>query len=314
MMERGHDVEVVAAWPHYPEPKWAPARPYRELRDGIPSPAPAGGATMHQRIRQELSFAAAHGRDTWLKPTRCDDRRVALVPRAAPAAQRPAATRPWSPWLHDILPDGAAATGLVDDGQVLRAAARSSGSPIARPTGSWSSRRPSRATSRPRAFRRTRSSFIATRPVCQAARVERARLERARLERARLERARLERVCVERACVERPCVERHASNGNGRNGHHPTTLLSMGNIGFSQGLTEVVRAFESEPELNPGVRLVITGSGVAAPTPRRRFAPSASRWPASSPASSSSTSCTARRSRSSRRSTAARSSTSPRSS
>ena len=37
MMERGHDVEVVAAWPHYPEPKWEhPRRPYRELRDGIP--------------------------------------------------------------------------------------------------------------------------------------------------------------------------------------------------------------------------------------------------------------------------------------
>src|SRR5438045_1758786 len=36
MRARGHDVEVVAAHPHYPEPVWGrPIRPRRELRDGV---------------------------------------------------------------------------------------------------------------------------------------------------------------------------------------------------------------------------------------------------------------------------------------
>jgi colanic acid biosynthesis glycosyl transferase WcaI len=45
----------------------------------------------------------------------------------------------------------------------------------------------------------------------------------------------------------------------------------MGNIGFSQGLAAIVRAFESEPELNPDVELLITGSGVAAPDAAREI-------------------------------------------
>ncbi len=36
----------------------------------------------------------------------------------------------------------------------------------------------------------------------------------------------------------------------------------MGNIGHSQGLTALVRAFEADPELD--ATLVITGTGVAA--------------------------------------------------
>ena len=43
----------------------------------------------------------------------------------------------------------------------------------------------------------------------------------------------------------------------------------MGNIGFSQGLAEIIREFEREPELNPNVRLVITGNGAAAPEAAR---------------------------------------------
>jgi colanic acid biosynthesis glycosyl transferase WcaI len=44
-------------------------------------------------------------------------------------------------------------------------------------------------------------------------------------------------------------------------------LLSMGNIGHSQGLTELLRAFEAS-ELPDDVRLAVTGSGVAAPEAR----------------------------------------------
>src|SRR5207237_3915715 len=36
LRERGHELEVVAAHPHYPEPRWGTrAVPYREVRDGI---------------------------------------------------------------------------------------------------------------------------------------------------------------------------------------------------------------------------------------------------------------------------------------
>jgi colanic acid biosynthesis glycosyl transferase WcaI len=41
-------------------------------------------------------------------------------------------------------------------------------------------------------------------------------------------------------------------------------LLSMGNIGHTQGLTPLVRAFEAHPALTGEARLVITGTGVAA--------------------------------------------------
>src|SRR5689334_22412336 len=60
---RGHQVDVVAAHPHYPEPRWGSRwRPYRELRDGISVlrlPLWIGRETTAARIRQELSFTAA---------------------------------------------------------------------------------------------------------------------------------------------------------------------------------------------------------------------------------------------------------------
>jgi len=38
----------------------------------------------------------------------------------------------------------------------------------------------------------------------------------------------------------------------------------MGNIGYSQGLAELIGAFERAPELNADVRIPITGNGMAA--------------------------------------------------
>ncbi len=36
LRDRGHEVEVVAAHPHYPEPRWGTRRlPYREVREGL---------------------------------------------------------------------------------------------------------------------------------------------------------------------------------------------------------------------------------------------------------------------------------------
>jgi colanic acid biosynthesis glycosyl transferase WcaI len=46
--------------------------------------------------------------------------------------------------------------------------------------------------------------------------------------------------------------------------HDGLRVLSMGNIGHSQGLTDLIRAFEAHPELNPNAKLIVTGTGVAA--------------------------------------------------
>ena len=63
MSERGHQVQVVAAHLHYPEPRWGTRRtPYRERRDGVEVlrlPLAVGRATTLERVRQELSFTAA---------------------------------------------------------------------------------------------------------------------------------------------------------------------------------------------------------------------------------------------------------------
>jgi colanic acid biosynthesis glycosyl transferase WcaI len=242
MRALGHDVQVVAAWPHYPEPKWEhPRRPYREMRDGIPVtrlPLWVGRASAAQRIRQELSFAAAQtaaipglGRPDVMVAV--SPSFPALLPAIANARLRRV---PWVLWLHDILPDGAAATGLVDDGPVLRAA---------------------RALER-LAYREADRIVVLSQAFTRNLEGKGVPSEKIDL--------------IYDPATRTPSANRandangaNGANGSrGRNGRSRLTLLSMGNIGFSQGLTEIVRAFESKPDLNPNLRFVITGSGVAA--------------------------------------------------
>ena len=235
MRERGHDVDVVAAFPHYPEPRWEhPRRPYREVRDGIPVtrlPLWVGRANAAQRIRQELSFAAAQ--TAAIPALRKPDVMVAVspsFPALAPAIVNARVRRiPWLLWLHDILPDGAAATGLVEEGPVLRAA---------------------RALER-LAYREADGIVVLSQAFTRNLEAKGVPPEKIEL-------------------IYDPATRAPEAGANGSNGANGgVRLLSMGNIGFSQGLTEIVRAFESEPELNPDVRLVITGSGVAAPDAAR---------------------------------------------
>jgi colanic acid biosynthesis glycosyl transferase WcaI len=228
MQELGHEVEVVAAWPHYPEPRWDhPRRPYREVRDGIPVtrlPLWVGRGNTAQRIRQELSFAMAQ--TAAIPALKRPDVMICAspsFPALAPAIVNARVRRiPWVLWLHDILPDGAAATGLVDDGPVLRAA---------------------RALER-LAYKEADSIVVLSTAFTRNLEAKGVPSEKIEL-------------------IYDPATRTPQPNGSApKNG---LKLLSMGNIGFSQGLTELVRAFESRPELNPDVRLVITGSGVAAP-------------------------------------------------
>ncbi len=230
LRERGHDVEVVAAHPHYPEPKWGMAcRPYREIRGGIPVlrlPLWIGRATAAQRYRQELSFMLAQSAAAPFL-TRPDVLVSASpsFPALLPAVMTVRARGiPWVLWLHDLLPDGATATGLVDEaGVVVRAA---------------------------RCLER-RAYHAADRIVVLSSAFTRSLVARAVPE-EKIE------LIYDPATRVPQTVARPAS------GTENLKILSMGNIGFSQGLTSIVRAFEARPELVGSWTLRVTGAGVAA--------------------------------------------------
>jgi colanic acid biosynthesis glycosyl transferase WcaI len=228
---RGWEVEVVAAHPHYPEPRWGRRLlPYRELRDGIRVtrlPLWIGHESGAQRIRQEASFAAALtaalpflGRpDVILAAS-------PSFPALAPAIVQARARRaPLVPWLHDVLPDGASATGLVSESGIVMRGSR--------------------------------------------------RLERAAYEAA-------EKIVVLSAAFARILAEKGVPEAKIELIYDPATrgvpaaprplpsaeaprILCMGNIGFTQGMAPLVRAFEASQQMaKREARLIITGTGVAA--------------------------------------------------
>jgi colanic acid biosynthesis glycosyl transferase WcaI len=228
LRDLGHDVDVVAAHPHYPEPVWGRrARPYREVRDGIPVlrlPLMIGRASTAERYRQELSFLASQ---TLAAPfLRKPDILVSAspsFPALLPAMLNARARRvPWVIWLHDILPDGATVTGLVDEGSPAIKAAR----------------------------RLERSAYRAARKIVVLSRSFTDNLVAKGVPEEKIQ-------LIYDPATRAPGPELPAASGGG------LRLLSMGNIGHSQGLTALVRAFEAY-DLPEDVRLVITGSGVAA--------------------------------------------------
>lgn len=233
MAARGHEVLVVTAHPHYPSPSWGTARrPYREVRDGVPLlrlPLAIGRATRNQRLRQEASYAAVLTlASAFLPPA---DRIVAVspsFPALAPAVMNATLRRvPWFLWLQDILPDGAATTGHLDEGLIMQ-----------------SSRQLER---------------IAYRSAAGVAVI--SERHRENLLGKGVAATKLRRVYnpVTQGLNARKAPPHDA----------PPTLMSMGNIGSSQGLEQVVRAFCSSEKLaSTGLRLLITGEGVAAESVR----------------------------------------------
>jgi colanic acid biosynthesis glycosyl transferase WcaI len=241
LAERGHEVEVVAAHPHYPSPIWGTRlTPYREIRDGIPVlrlPLWIGKASAAERYRQELTFMAAQLAAAPLL------RRPDVLVSASPSfpALLPAGLYarirrvPWVIWLHDILPDGAAATGLVNDGAILSAA------------------RKLERTAYGKADRIVVLSSAFTRNLVGKG-VPESKI----------------RLIFDPATR----VPETASNGHGHGdtSPQPCRLLSMGNIGYSQGLAPLVGAFEQSSALSDTpVKLAITGNGVAAEDVRREI-------------------------------------------
>jgi len=231
LRDRGHHVEVVAAHPHYPEPVWGPKMlPYRELRGGIPVlrlPLWIGRETAIERYRQELSFMVAQ--TAALPALSRPDVLVSAspsFPALFPAMLYARARHvPWVIWLHDILPDGASASGIVDEGSVVIRVAR----------------RLERAAYR-EAERIVVLSEAFTRNLTDKG-VPEEKIE-----------------LIYDPATRVPRQERLSGSDA-----EPARLLSMGNIGYSQGLAPLVAAFERADALrSTPIRFVITGNGMAA--------------------------------------------------
>lgn len=228
---RGHDVHVVAAHPHYPEPRWGSRlTPYRETRNGVPVlrlPLWIGRRNAGERYRQEVSFMAAQfGAIPTLGTPDVLVSASPSFPALLPAIVNARARRtPWVLWLHDILPDGATATGLVNEASpIIRAARRLEHSAY---------RHADRIVVLSSAFTRNLTGKGVPDDKIQLIYDPATRTPRAE-----------------------PSMDRKA---------RPPRLLSMGNIGYSQGLAPLVAAFEAAPELEDvPVDFVITGNGLAA--------------------------------------------------
>jgi colanic acid biosynthesis glycosyl transferase WcaI len=231
LRDRGHHIEVVAAHPHYPEPMWGSKTfPYREVRNGIPVlrlPLWIGRETAVERYRQELSFMGAQfaALPALSRPdvlVSASPSFPALFPAMLNARMR---RTPWVIWLHDILPDGAASSGIVDEGSlIIRAARRLEHAAY---------READRIIVLSEAFTHNLTAKGVPEGKIQLIYDPATRVPR-----------------------QLPSSGDHAQ---------PPRLLSMGNIGYSQGLAPLVAAFEcSEALADTPIRFVITGNGMAA--------------------------------------------------
>lgn len=229
LRDRGHGVEVVAAHPHYPIRRWGrTVRPYREERYGIPVlrlPLWIGRGSAMERYRQELTFMAAQlaalpvlGRPDVV--VSASPSFPALFPALVNARLR---RLPWLVWLQDILPDGAAATGVVKSSVVLESA-----------------RRLERA-----AYQHADRIVVVSRAFVR-------NLTRKGVPEHKVEVIHNPATRVPRADMRETEAPR-------------TRVMSMGNIGFSQGLAPLVEAYERSNAIRDrDIRLILTGNGVAA--------------------------------------------------
>jgi colanic acid biosynthesis glycosyl transferase WcaI len=234
---RGHDVLVVSAHPHYPEPVWgARQRPYRERHHGVPVlrlPLWVGRDTGRQRVRQELSFTVAQSLAAPLLPP-CDAI-VAVSPSFPALAPCMAASRlrrtPWVLWLQDVVTDGAASTGLLPPNALLRAARRFE-----------------------------RAAYASASRIIVVAESFRRNLLRKGVPDHKITR------------IYNPATtDLDTGSALVREVTSPPRVLAMGNIGRSQGLDRIVDAFERSTALaERDARLVVAGHGVEAPAVRAR--------------------------------------------
>jgi colanic acid biosynthesis glycosyl transferase WcaI len=224
-------VEVVAAHPHYPEPIWGSRKlPYREVRDGVPVlrlPLWIGRDNAMERYRQELTFTVSQfaALPALSQPdvlVSASPSFPALLPAIVNARLRRV---PWVLWLHDILPDGAASSGIVDENSlVIRA-----------------SRRLESAAYRNAARIVVLSQAFTHNLVGKGVQESKIQL------------------------IYDPATRLPSSQPSFQATGERPRLLSMGNIGYSQGLAPLVAAFERSDALRGvPIHFVITGNGMAA--------------------------------------------------
>ena len=227
MQARGHRVEVVAAHPHYPEPVWGiRLRPYREQRDGVPVlrlPIWPGRASTRERLRQEASFTAALS--AALPMLGRPDAMVAVspsFPALAPAIAWGRIRR--VPWVLWLQ-------DILPDGAVAT---------DLMPDG--------RAVSAMR--RLERAAYGAARHVVVLSASFERNLADKGVDPSKIVRAYNPASLPVRTGPRDPAAV------------EPGRVLTMGNVGFSQGLKGVVEAFEAAPALEHA-RFTIAGDGVA---------------------------------------------------
>jgi colanic acid biosynthesis glycosyl transferase WcaI len=238
LVDRGWEVDVVANHPHYPDPRWGMRRwPYRQRRGEMKVlrlPLLVGRETSKQRLLQEMSIVSSYlaatpilGRPLLRKPD------VLLVVSPPFPALLAAVINgrlrglPWVYWMHDLLPDGAVSTGLVDEDSKIMRASR------------W--------------LERTAYEECASVAV----------LSQAFADNVLAKGVPPEKVDLIYDPATRPFPDLSPDEiGVAKD---EIKILSMGNIGLTQGLPPLVAAWERSEEIaKRGVKLVITGNGVAA--------------------------------------------------
>ena len=232
MQRRGYDVSVVAAHPHYPSPQWGRRpTPYRETRDGIPV------------VRLPLWI----GRGSNVARMRQEASYAAALATAAPFVGGTDAIVAVSPSFPALLPAMLTARArrvpwflwvqdVLPDGAMTTELVREG-----------------RILDAARWLERT--AYRSARRIAVISSAHRDNLLGKGVPAVKLQR------------IFNPATVAPAGARAERNGR--PTILTMGNIGFSQGLADVVRHFEASPELQArGARFVITGDGVAAPEVR----------------------------------------------
>jgi len=237
MRARGHEVEVLTAHPSYPRPVWGRrVWPYREERDGIPVlrlPVRLGRDTGRQRLLGEASYTAG----------------LAL---ASPALRRPDVIVATSPSFPALLPTMVNARlrnipwvlWLQD---ILPEAAISTGlikyGPLIRAA---------------KLFERAAYASAARVVVLSPSFKDNLRSKG-------VPEAKIEPIYnpATRPVLTQPREARLV---------HGHCVLTMGNVGLSQGLGPLVRAFEASESLGRlGAHLLIAGDGVAAPEVRKEI-------------------------------------------
>lgn len=230
MAARGHQVEVIAAHPHYPTPSWgrSPKLPYSELIDGIRIrrlPLYVQRRKSWERLLYEASFLASLSAISPFlgKPeaiVSASPSFPALLPAMLSSRIRQV---PWYIWLQDILPDGAVSTGYLD-----------------------------------------RAGFLAR----QSRRLERAAYRNAQgiivLSESFRENLLQKGVADEKITVAYNPATISGPSLYSSSPEQPPRILCMGNIGKSQGLPDIVRDFEGNADLKEmNARLILAGGGVA---------------------------------------------------